>query len=265
MTAGAAIALPGLVDSGGRLLVAPNLGWTGVAVGGELSERIGAPPFPLQAENEANLGALAELWEGAGRGSATSSTSPASSASAPGIIVGGELFRGAHGFGGELGHITVDREGEVCACGSRGCLETRVALGAMLHAAGPQPTERVTTLAERAEAGDAQVVATLTRPGAGSGWRRVGREPAQPARHRHRRLLRDARAVARARALEPELATRVLSAEWDAPGVVNPRWAPRPPCAARRRWRCAGSSPTRGWSRSCAERQRTPSRTSTRS
>ena len=67
LTAGAVVALPGLVSSDGRLLVAPNLGWTDVSVPDLLRERLGARAFPLRAENEANLGALAELWEGAGR------------------------------------------------------------------------------------------------------------------------------------------------------------------------------------------------------
>src|SRR5687768_5998290 len=64
-TVGATVALPGLVDSvRGVLLVAPNLGWTEVAVVEELHERLSRPEFPIDADNEANLAALAELWEG---------------------------------------------------------------------------------------------------------------------------------------------------------------------------------------------------------
>src|SRR3954466_9221977 len=62
---GATVALPGLVDAGtGTLLPAPNLGWTDIRVADELRERLARLPFPLAAENEANLAALAELWEG---------------------------------------------------------------------------------------------------------------------------------------------------------------------------------------------------------
>ena len=56
-----------------------------------------------------------------------------------GIIVGGELFRGAQGFGGEFGHMTLDAGGKPCACGSRGCLETLAGLEALLEMAGLDP------------------------------------------------------------------------------------------------------------------------------
>ena len=69
-----------------------------------------------------------------------------------GIIVGRELFRGTHGFGGELGHTTIEPDGAVCACGNRGCLETRVALGHLLDAAGLEP-RRGRRRARRARAG----------------------------------------------------------------------------------------------------------------
>ena len=53
-----------------------------------------------------------------------------------GIVLGGELFRGYRGFGGEFGHTTVEADGLPCACGSRGCLETRAGLEPLLAAAG---------------------------------------------------------------------------------------------------------------------------------
>ena len=199
LTAGAVIALPGLVDSDGCLLVAPNLGWT---------RRVGARParraarragVPVQAENEANLGALAELWEGAGRELRDFIYVSGELGVGAGIVVGGELFRGAHGFGGELGHVTVDPEGEVCACGNRGCLETRVALGALLRAAGLEPGAGVGR-SRRAAAGDERALAALADAGR---WLGVGVASAanllNPRGDRRRRLPRDARAVARAR------------------------------------------------------------------
>ena len=51
-------------------------------------------------------------------------------------MLGGELFRGYRGFGGEFGHTTVEVDGLPCACGSRGCLETRAGLEPLLAAAG---------------------------------------------------------------------------------------------------------------------------------
>ncbi len=221
VTAGATIALPGLVDSRGLLLVAPNLGWTGVEVPGLLRERLGAPSFPLHVENEANLGALAELWQGAGREFRDFIYVSGELGIGAGIIVGGELFRGAHGFGGELGHVTVEPEGEMCACGNRGCLETRVALGAILRAAGLGPTARVTELAERAEAGDARAVEALSQAGC---WLGMGVASAANLLNPRGVVIGGYFATLSrwlAPALRTELEERVLSAEWDAPGVVT--------------------------------------------
>jgi predicted NBD/HSP70 family sugar kinase len=168
---GATVAVPGLVDAaGGSLLVAPNLGWRDVPVADELDERLLGPSFPLIADNEANLAALAELWEGSARGLRDVLYVSGEIGVGAGIIVGGELFRGAHGFGGEFGHMTMEPGGRPCACGSRGCLETVAGLEALLAGAGLDPATAATTtgsgepvsaLAERATAGDDRAVAAL--------------------------------------------------------------------------------------------------------
>jgi predicted NBD/HSP70 family sugar kinase len=217
---GAVIALPGLVDSEGRLLVAPNLGWTDVRVPERLAARLGDPPFPLEAENEANLGALAELWDGAGREFRDFIYVSGELGVGAGIVVGGEPFRGAHGFGGELGHTTVEPAGERCACGNRGCLETRVALGAMLHAAGLEPGARVTTLAQRAADGDARALAALSDAGR---WLGIGLASAANLLN-PRGVVVGGYFATLAEWLVPglreELDARVLAAEWDPPRVV---------------------------------------------
>ena len=65
---GVGVAVPGLVDVGLRtLLRAPNLGWTQVAIGAELEARLGLPAGVVAVGNEANLAALAELWDGVAR------------------------------------------------------------------------------------------------------------------------------------------------------------------------------------------------------
>jgi predicted NBD/HSP70 family sugar kinase len=221
LTAGAVIALPGLVDSDGRLLVAPNLGWTDVAVPERVGERLNRPPFPIQAENEANLGALAELWEGAGREFSDFIHISGELGVGAGIIVGGELFRGAHGFGGELGHTTVDPEGELCACGNRGCLETRVALGALLRAAGLEPDARVGELAARAQAGDERALGALADAGR---WLGLGVASAANLLN-PRGVVVGGYFATLAPWLMPglrqELDARVLAAEWDAPRAVT--------------------------------------------
>ena len=168
---GATVALPGLVDSAtGALLVAPNLGWTGVPVVEELHERLAGPPFPVAADNEANLAALAELWEGTARGLRDVLYVSGEIGVGAGIIIGGELFRGGQGFGGEFGHMTIDPGGRPCACGSRGCLETLVGLEALLESAGLDRHEASTTtgsgepvaeLAGRARMGDERALDAL--------------------------------------------------------------------------------------------------------
>jgi predicted NBD/HSP70 family sugar kinase len=175
---GATVALPGLVDSeAGVLLVAPNLGWNDVPVVEGLHDRLPSPPtpaFPLAADNEANLAALAELWEGTARGLNDVLYVSGEIGVGAGIIVRGELFRGSQGFGGEFGHMTVDPNGKPCACGSRGCLETIVGLEALLERAGLDPADAATTtgsgqpvseLAGRARMGDEQALAALRESG----------------------------------------------------------------------------------------------------
>jgi predicted NBD/HSP70 family sugar kinase len=170
---GATVGLPGLVDAGtGTLLLAPNLGWTDVPVADELRTRLPSLGFPLVAENEANLAALAELWEGSARGLADVLYVSGEIGVGAGIIIGGELFRGAQGFGGEFGHMTVDPSGPPCACGSRGCLETLIGLEALLELAGLDGSssgtgsgEPVSMLAGRARAGDEQALAALREAG----------------------------------------------------------------------------------------------------
>jgi predicted NBD/HSP70 family sugar kinase len=222
LTAGAVVALPGLVDSAGKLLVAPNLGWSDVPVAALLAERLGAPPFPLRAENEANLGALAELWTGAGRELGDFLyVSGERAGVGGGVVVGGELFRGAGGFGGELGHVTVDPSGELCACGNRGCVETRVALGALLAAAGLDPGAGADELAASATAGDEQALAALADAGR---WLGDGVASAVNILNPHGVVLGGYLATLGpwlAAGVEQELAARVLAAEWGGPQVVS--------------------------------------------
>jgi predicted NBD/HSP70 family sugar kinase len=170
---GATVALPGLVDATtGGLLVAPNLGWTDINVVDELHERLAGPGFPVDADNEANLAALAELWEGSARGLRDVLYVSGEIGVGAGIIVGGELFRGAQGFGGEFGHMTMEPGGRPCACGSRGCLETLAGLEALLAHAGLDKAtatagsgEPVAALASRARAGDEAALSALREAG----------------------------------------------------------------------------------------------------
>jgi predicted NBD/HSP70 family sugar kinase len=172
---GVAVAVPGLVDqTTGTLVRAPNLGWQRLDIVDELRARL--PELPIQVENEANLAALAERWQGGARSVRNFICVFGEVGVGAGIVVDGELYRGAHGFGGEFGHITLATDGEPCACGSRGCLETFVGQEAIARRAGLtiERGERVRSvtaeLVRRAEAGDERVLRALDEAGASLGF-----------------------------------------------------------------------------------------------
>ncbi len=78
----------------------------------------------MHADNDANLGALAEAVLGAGRGASELAYVMLSSGVGCGLILDGRIYRGAGGTAGEIGHVLVDEHGPMCRCGNRGCLET---------------------------------------------------------------------------------------------------------------------------------------------
>jgi predicted NBD/HSP70 family sugar kinase len=169
---GVTVALPGLVDiSRGVLFVAPNLGWNEVPVADTLRERIGPVGFPIRADNDANLGALRELWEGAGRRlrDFVYLYGEIGAGIGGGLVLRGELYRGPSGFGGELGHMQLARRGPRCRCGNTGCLETLAGWDALRRLAGLGPYEPGEgrdedarhTLAARARAGDRPTLRAL--------------------------------------------------------------------------------------------------------
>jgi predicted NBD/HSP70 family sugar kinase len=108
--------------------------WAGIQAGEELSRRL---EVPVELDNDANLGALAEVSFGAGRGLADIVYVMMSSGLGAGLVLGGRLYHGASGIAGELGHIQAQPEGAVCRCGSRGCLETVASTGALLSLLRP--------------------------------------------------------------------------------------------------------------------------------
>lgn len=140
------VALPGMLQTPeGRLLVAPNLGWSDVPIKDELTARLRGSGLPVLAENEANLAALAELWLGSGADAGDYVYVSAEIGIGAGLVLGGTLFRGSRGFAGEIGHVVVDPGGAPCSCGGRGCLERVAGQEAILAAAG-LPTTAATSL-----------------------------------------------------------------------------------------------------------------------
>ncbi|MGS2616974.1 ROK family protein [Micromonospora sp. LZ34] len=176
--AGAALAVPGLVDDAGLVRLAPNLGWRDVPVPAllaghpPLTERIEGVP-PLVVDNEANLAALGELHAGP-PGPASFLHISGEVGIGAGIVLDGDLFRGARGWSGEIGHIPVRPEGRPCRCGGRGCLERYAGQEAVLAAAGlagadlPADTAAA-RLAELAGAGDPAALRALHEAGTALG------------------------------------------------------------------------------------------------
>ncbi|WP_055701796.1 ROK family transcriptional regulator [Streptomyces silaceus] len=163
--AGLAVAVPGLVARDTRTVVrAPNLGWHDIDLTPLLSTDL-----PLTVDNEANFGALAELWLGEESPEDFLHVSAEIGIGAA-LVVDGQVLRGTHGFAGELGHMPVRPQGAPCPCGGRGCLEQYAGEEAVLRAAGLDPGEdRVGLLAERADAGDKAVRKALRGAGTALG------------------------------------------------------------------------------------------------
>ncbi|PTM96856.1 ROK family transcriptional regulator [Streptomyces sp. VMFN-G11Ma] len=159
--AGLAVAVPGLVARDARTVVrAPNLDWHDTDLGALLPADI-----PLTVDNEANFGALAELWLGERTPQDFLHVSAEIGIGAA-VVVAGGLLRGTRGFAGELGHVPVRPEGPACPCGGRGCLEQYAGEEAVLRAAGLEPGEdRVGLLANRAAEGDENVRGALRDAG----------------------------------------------------------------------------------------------------
>ncbi|MEU3148566.1 MULTISPECIES: ROK family transcriptional regulator [unclassified Streptomyces] len=163
--AGLTVAVPGLVARDARTVVrAPNLGWHDTDLGALLPAR-----FPLTVANEADCGALAELWLGEETPRDFLHVSAEIGIGAA-VVVDGQLLLGKRGFAGELGHVPVWPDGPECACGGRGCLEQYAGEEAVLRAAGLEPGEdRVGLLAGRAEQGDPAVRRALHDAGTALG------------------------------------------------------------------------------------------------
>ncbi len=119
---GIGLGVPGLVETDGTVNRCPNIdGWDEpVAVAAELIERLGKP---VVVANDVNCGAVAEHRAGAGRGMDNFLAVFVGTGVGGGLIVDGKLAEGKRGMVGEIGHVTVDKNGRMCGCGERGHLE----------------------------------------------------------------------------------------------------------------------------------------------
>lgn len=132
--AGVAVGAAGLIrPREGLLVFAPNLpGWRDVPLADHLSQAL---DLEVRLENDANLYALGEALVGSGRGLKNLLLITLGTGVGGGLILGGRLWGGSSGTAGEIGHMVVEPTGQVCGCGSRGCLETVASATAMTRTA----------------------------------------------------------------------------------------------------------------------------------
>ena len=118
---GIGIGVPAPVDDNGVVQNTANLGWGYKEVNREMEELTG---LKVAAGNDANVAALGEMWLGAGKGQKNMIMVTLGTGVGGGVIVNGHPLVGAHGAGGEIGHLCVNyEETEHCGCGKTGCLE----------------------------------------------------------------------------------------------------------------------------------------------
>lgn len=119
---GIGIGLPGPVQPDGSVPLCVNLGWKEKNIPQEMGELMDG--IQVKAGNDANVAALGEMWQGGGKGCKSIVMVTLGTGVGGGIIVDEKIVAGAHGAGGEIGHITVNpHESIPCNCGRKGCLE----------------------------------------------------------------------------------------------------------------------------------------------
>lgn len=157
------ISRDGLVESAAILP-----GWVGVNAHAEAERRFG---LTTHVDNDANLGAIAEYRRGAGVGRPDMVFVKVSSGVGAGLILRGELFRGAHGTAGEIGHLTLDEQGPFCRCGSRGCLEAYASFGSnQARVADQFPDGSVDDIVTAAKEGNVTALRMFEDAGRHLGW-----------------------------------------------------------------------------------------------
>ncbi|MBR2761358.1 MAG: ROK family glucokinase [Solobacterium sp.] len=120
---GIGLGVPGPVEPNGYVSVCVNLGWHKIYPAREMSALMGGT-IPCKVGNDANVAALGEMWMGGGKGRNSIIAITLGTGVGGGIIIDGKIVAGAHGLGGEIGHMHMrEEEKEFCNCGGRGCLE----------------------------------------------------------------------------------------------------------------------------------------------
>lgn len=130
----------GFVDAGrSTVLFAPNLAWRNLPVGERVAAATG---LPTVVENDANSAAWGEFRFGAAEDVDDMVCLTLGTGVGGGLVLDGALYRGAHGIGGELGHLRLVPQGRRCGCGRQGCLEQYASGKALVRDAREAAAER---------------------------------------------------------------------------------------------------------------------------
>ena len=163
------VSVPGAVRADdGYLYHAPNLGWRDLPLGEMLRVRFEDLDVPVFIRNDADLAAAAEHTRGSGMGADDFICLWGEGGLGAGFVVAGQSLTGAAGYAGEVGHLMVDPNGELCHCGSRGCWEAQLGEGTLLRRSGRDPlggVEAVADLLAAADAGDEKALSALAESG----------------------------------------------------------------------------------------------------
>jgi predicted NBD/HSP70 family sugar kinase len=149
------LALSAPIDQKTGTASAPGIlrGWEGAQIREELEARL---QRPVHVDSDANTGALAEFRFGAGVGARGLAYLRVGHTISGALVIDGEIFRGTTGKAGQIGHVSIDENGPICRCGSRGCLETMAGGPALLDLFRGDPgMQRLRDLLARADSGDA--------------------------------------------------------------------------------------------------------------
>ncbi len=171
---GAGVGVPGPIVEQSRVIHCANLGWENVNVAQELSSRANVP---VRVGNDANLAALGEQWQGAGKGCRSLVMLTVGTGIGGGIICDGRIVAGATGAGGEVGHMPVPFHTDwQCGCGKKGCLEVTASATGIIRAARQfspfKEMDKVTAkdVYDAAAAGDKNAVAVVAESSAALGY-----------------------------------------------------------------------------------------------
>ena len=122
------VATPGIVK-GDVVVAAFNLGWDNAPFASLIRKATGRPAY---IANDANAAAYAEAIWGSGQGSNSLVAFTLGTGVGGGIVIGGKIWEGTNGFAAEMGHMVLDPQGRICACGKRGCIEAYCSASALI-------------------------------------------------------------------------------------------------------------------------------------